>query len=294
MKIAVVGANGQLGSDVFRAFKERGDEVLPLVHGDIEITDVNSVRSALFARNAEVVVNTTAMHHVERCEENPAAAFAVNGLGARNLAQATRYSGALLIHISTDYVFDGKKDKPYVETDPPLPVNVYGNTKLAGEHFVQTCNPRHFVLRTSALYGKHACRGKGGLNFVDLMLKLASERGKVRVVDSEFVTPTPTAELARQIVALSRSNAYGLYHATAEGSCSWYEFAKEIFEITRTRVQLEVAGPGEFPAKVPRPSYSVLENQALKTKNLSLFGSWRAGLNDYLGVRAGSRTPAYS
>lgn len=197
----------------------------------------------------------------------------------------------MVIHISTDYVFDGKKGEPYVEGDAPLPLNVYGTAKLAGEHFVRSLNPKHFILRTSALYGRHPCRGKGGLNFVELMLKLGRERGKVRVVASEVVTPTSTAELAKQIVLLSRSDAHGLYHATAEGSCSWYEFAKEIFEATNTTVQLGVAGPDEFPAKVPRPAYSVLENRALKTQGLNVFKTWREGVRDYLGVHHTTSVP---
>jgi dTDP-4-dehydrorhamnose reductase len=285
MKITVIGANGQLGTDVVRAFEANGDDVCPLTHGDMEVANADSVRQALRTAAPDVVVNTTAMHHVERCEQDPAAAFAVNALGARNLAQATRELGASLLQISTDYVFDGEKGEPYVERDAPLPLNVYGNTKLAGEHFVRSLNPKHFVLRTSALYGKSPCRGKGGLNFVELMLKLARERGKVRVVNDEIVSPTPTAELAKQIVALSRSDAYGLYHATAEGSCSWYAFAKEIFDVTHTKVQLEMASPGEFPAKVPRPAYSVLENQALKAEGLNLFKTWREGIHDYLEVQ---------
>lgn len=285
MKVAIIGANGQLGGDIVQAFAENGDEVCSLTHAEIEVSNIDSVWQALRAARPEVLVNTSAMHHVERCEQDPNTAFGVNALGPRNLAQVTRDLDMLLMHVSTDYVFDGGKRKPYIEGDAPLPLNVYGNTKLAGEYFVRTLNPRHFVLRTSALYGKHPCRGKGGLNFVELMLKLARERGKVRVVDNEVVSPTPTAEVARQIVLLSRSVAYGLYHATAEGSCSWYEFAREIFEATNTRVQLEVAGPDEFPAKVPRPAYSVLENRALKTQALNIFKTWRESVRNYLGIR---------
>ncbi len=284
MKVAVIGANGQLAADVVREFEKSGHDVVSLVHSELDIAEIDSVSSALRAIRPEVLVNTAAMHHVERCEESPKTAFAVNALGARNLAQVTYELGTRLIHVSTDYVFDGKKSAPYTETDAPLPLNVYGNTKLAGEHFIRSLNPSHFVLRTSALYGKHPCRAKGGLNFVELMLKLAREKGSVRVVDNEVVTPTHTVELAKQIVALSRCDAYGLYHATAEGSCSWYEFAKEIFAITNTKVQLQIAVPGEFPAKVPRPAYSVLENQALKKESLNLFCNWRDGLYDYLGI----------
>ena len=141
------------------------------------------------------------------------------------------------------------------------------------------------MIRTSGLYGKRPCRAKGGLNFVELMLKLARERDEVRVVDSEVVSPTSVEELARQIVVLSRSDCYGLYHATAEGRCSWYEFAREIFALTDAKVRLKVATPNEFPAKVPRPSYSVLENRALKTQGLNKFEPWQNGLRNYLDQR---------
>jgi dTDP-4-dehydrorhamnose reductase len=282
MKIAVVGADGQLGVDVVSAFSRNGDEVSSLTHADIELSDIDSVSKRLKDLCPNIVVNTAAMHHVENCEREPPKAFAVNGLGARNLALVARELDATLFHVSTDYVFDGAKQSPYEETDAPRPLNVYGNTKLSGEHFVRGACERHFVLRTSAIYGKSPCRAKGGLNFVELMLKLARERGKVRVVDSEFVTPTRTTEIARQIVALSRSDSYGLYHATAEGCCSWHAFAAEIFKLTNTKVTLEIAGPNEFPAKVPRPMYSVLENRALKSRGLNVFQPWQDGLREYL------------
>ncbi len=290
MKIAVIGCNGQLGSDVVCAFADRGDAVTPLTHADIELTSLESVWACLGARPVDVVVNTAAMHHVENCEQEPAKAYAVNGMGARNLAIVTRDLGAVLVHVSTDYVFDGKQSEPYIEDDAPLPLNVYGNTKLAGEYFVRTLNPKHFVLRTSALYGKHPCRAKGGQNFVDLMLRLGRERGRVRVVNSEFISPTGTADLACQIVALSRCDAYGLYHATAGGSCSWYEFAKEIFYISKMHVEVEIASATEFPAKVPRPRYSVLENRALKRQGLNVFEDWQASLQTYLCEQKSSLT----
>ncbi len=282
MNIAVIGANGQLGSDVVKAFAEHRDDVRSLTHAEIEISDLEAVRVCLGRFSPQVVVNTAAMHHVENCERDPEGAYAVNAIGARNLAIVTRDLGATLIHLSTDYVFDGKKNTPYVEEDGPLPLNVYGNSKLAGECYARTLNPKHFVLRTSALYGKNPCRAKGGRNFVDLMLELARTRGRVRVVNDEFVSPTPTAELARQIVSLSRCDDYGLYHATAEGSCSWYEFAREIFSLAEVDVKLEMAAPGEFPAKTPRPPYSVLENGGLKRLGLNRFSSWQTGLQQYL------------
>jgi len=285
MKVAVIGANGQLGYDVVNAFADRGDEVVALTHQDLELSSLESVAAVLRTTEAELVVNTAAMHHVESCEQQPAKAHKVNVVGARNLATATRELGSVLIHVSTDYVFDGRKGEPYVESDEACPLNVYGRTKLEGEQFVREINPKHFVLRTAALYGNHPCRAKGGQNFVDLMLRLARERGRVRVVDNEFTSPTATADLACQIVELSRSNAYGLYHATAEGSCSWYEFAREIFRVADVAVTLEAAGPNEFPAKVPRPAYSVLENRGLKSHNLNIFRPWQSGLQTYLAEK---------
>jgi len=289
MKIAVIGASGQLGSDVVEAFADNSDSVSPLNHDQIEVSNLESVKACLETVSPIVVVNTAAMHHVENCERDPAAAYAVNAVGVRNLAMVASALGATLIHISTDYVFDGNQAAPYVEDDAPLPLNVYGNSKLSGEYYARTISSKHFVLRTSALYGTHQCRAKGGRNFVDLMLELARTRGQVRVVNDEFVSPTPTRDLARQIVRLSRCDSYGLYHATAEGSCSWYEFARKIFELAGVKVRLEAAAPGEFPAKAPRPPYSVLENSRLKDIGLNLFHPWQVGLEQYL--MAGNRAP---
>jgi len=290
MRVAVIGGNGQLGRDVTSAFAAEGHAATTLTHQDVEISSLESVRTSFGALRPEVVVNTAAFHHVEKCEAEPGLAFAINGTGARNVALVTAETGATLLHVSTDYVFDGQKGKPYLEEDLPAPLNVYGNTKLSGEFFVRSTNPRHFVVRTSAIYGENPCRAKGGLNFVELMLKLAKEKSELRVVDDEFVSPTPTEQIARQLVVLSKSSDYGLYHATTEGSCSWFEFATAIFELTNTKIRLEPARPGEFPAKVPRPKYSVLENRALKSKSINVFTHWKKGLENYLAHRVQSVT----
>jgi len=286
MRIAVLGSNGQLGNDVCAAFRANGDEVLPLTHTDVELASAESVNGALSSIDPELIVNTAAMHHVEKCEADPMAAFASNAIGAKNVANWGQQAGATVAYVSTDYVFNGKKSAPYVEDDPASPLNAYGITKLAGENYTAAICAKHFILRVSAIYGLHPCRAKGGLNFVELMLKLSRERDKLRVVDDEMVSPTPTVQIAQQLVALSRSDAYGLYHGTTEGSCSWYEFAGEIFQATGTNVRLEKADPGEFPAKVQRPKYSVLENRGLKAANLNQFTDWREGLEQYLRARA--------
>lgn len=290
MRVTVIGSNGQLGSDVCTAFERNGDHVAGFTHSDVEISTASSIHDALTAADPEFIVNTAAMHHVEKCEADPESALRANALGAGNIAAWARKAGIAVAYISTDYVFDGQKTSSYIETDVAHPLNVYGITKLAGENFTAALAGKYFVLRVSAIYGHNPCRAKGGLNFVELMLKLSRERDVLRVVDEEFVTPTPTTQIAAQLVALSRSNHHGLYHATSEGSCSWYEFAREIFDATGSKVRLERASSTEFPAKVARPRYSVLENRALKAIDLNVYTHWREGLHKYLASRA--QTPA--
>jgi dTDP-4-dehydrorhamnose reductase len=282
MKVAVLGANGQLGADVVLAFRRAGDEVIPLDHDDVEISDDSSVASAISRASAQLVVNTTAMHNVEKCEADPGRAFAVNALGTKFLARACHTRGAVLVHVSTDYVFGGEKRTPYVETDLPGPVNTYGVSKLAGEHYAMSENRKTFVVRTSALYGSHPCRAKGGDNFVRLMVRLGSERGKVTVVDDEFVSPTYTVDLANQIVLLARSGEFGVYHATSAGQCTWHEFATAIFAESALDVVNEVASAADFPAKVRRPPYSVLDNHALRDRGLDMMPKWRDALKRYI------------
>jgi dTDP-4-dehydrorhamnose reductase len=282
MKVAVIGANGQLGTDICNIYKDYDYDVLEFNHNRIDITDFDLCRLRLKDAKPDLVVNTAAMHHIESCEKEPIKAFEVNANGARNLAMLSNELDFTLVHFSTDYVFDGSKRTPYVESDHPLPLNVYGNSKLAGEFFVRTIAERCFVARISGIYGVAPCRAKGGLNFVKLMLKLAKEREEIRVVDDEILSPTYTLDIAEQIEKLTRTNHYGLFHMAARGSCSWYEFAAKIFEISNIKVKLFVAHPDEFPAKVPRPKYSVLENSALKALDLDIMPHWAEGLERYI------------
>jgi dTDP-4-dehydrorhamnose reductase len=282
MKIAIIGALGQLGTDVSEQCRKAGYQVIDLDVDDVDITNFDQLSQVLVTHKPDVVVNTAAFHHVEKCETEPDIAFRVNALGSRNLALLSLSMDFYLIHISTDYVFDGNSDKPYIESDMPKPLNVYANTKLSGEHFIQALAKKYLVMRTSGLYGKSPCRAKGGMNFVKLMLKLASEGKTIRVVDDEILTPTFTLEVARQIVNLISKPVYGLCHATAEGNCSWYEFAAAVFEIKGLTPDFNRALPGEFPVKVPRPKYSVLENKLLKDNNQNVFKHWKEALEEYL------------
>jgi dTDP-4-dehydrorhamnose reductase len=284
MKVGVIGANGQLGSDVVLAFLENGDNVIKLNHDKIELEQFESVEKVLSDAQPEVIVNTAAMHHLDQCEQDPVKSFKVNGIGLRNLALVSKKMNCILVQISTDYVFDGRKQKPYLESDPPAPLNVYGNTKLCGEYFIASIMKNYFILRTSGVYGSIPCRAKGQ-NFVELMLKLAKERNEIRVVDNEVLTPTYTISLAKQIVNLTMTKYFGLYHATSQGHCSWYEFAKKIFQITGTKIKLYKADSSEFSAKTPRPSYSVLDNHCLQSLNLDCMPHWEVSLKQYLDFR---------
>lgn len=278
----VIGANGQLGSDIVKVLPS--EDVIPLTHKDIEIAEERSIRSALETYKPDVVINTAAYHRVRDCEKNDLESFRVNSMGARNLAIACKKSKAILVHISTDYVFDGEKKEPYIESDSPRPLNVYGISKLAGEYYIRYLLPKHFIIRTSGLYGSARCRAKGG-NFIDLMLRLAKEGDEIEVVSDEILTPTYTLGLARKIGDLIQTDYFGLYHITNNGSCSWYEFAKKIFEFFNLKVNLKAVSIERFPSVVKRPPYSVLRNYALERIGMNDMRKWDEALEAFLSGR---------
>jgi dTDP-4-dehydrorhamnose reductase len=281
-RVVVVGATGALGHDLVDAFA--ADAVTALGHDRLEITDAAQVRDVLGALAPDVVVNTAAFHNVPRCETEEVAAFTVNAVGPRHLARACTELGARLVHVSTDYVFDGAKRAPYVEEDRPNPVNVYGISKLAGEYAVLSAGGNHQVVRSSGLYGLWPCRAKGG-NFVDAMFRAASQQPVVRVVADEVLTPTSTADLAAQIRVLSEAGEAGLFHATAQEQCSWYDFARVVFEVAGLTTPLEATTVVAFPQPVRRPFYSVLDNAALRRAGLDRMRHWRVALEDHVRRR---------
>lgn len=288
MKVLVIGAAGQLGKDVCRVFSDveviEADLSDAAVHVDLcEPADVRSL--VVDNVHPDVVINTAAAHNVPDCEKKPALAFAVNASAVRDLAKACREARARLVHISTDYVFGNGARRPYVENDLPAPLSVYGASKIAGEYLAAAECPDHLIVRTSAIYGHAPCRAKGGKNFVELMLHLAATRGSVKVVTDEIVSPTFTLALARQIRLVAEKGAPGTYHATSQGECSWYDFAKAIFEETKTDVQLEKATSEDFPSPVRRPDYSVLDNKHLRDQNLDIMPPWRESLVEYFRTK---------
>ncbi len=281
MKAIVIGANGQLGSDLAHVFRTGGFQVLAMTHGDIEVEQVDSVKRVLTTFQPEIVLNTAAYHVVPQCEKEPDRAYAVNSLGALNIARVCEEIGASTIYFSTDYVFDGLKGQPYIEEDKPNPLNVYAMTKLAGEYFTLNYCTGGTVARVSGIYGEVPCRAKGG-NFITTMLKLAREKPEVRVVNDEILTPTPTREIAKKTLELARGGLRGLFHLTCEGECSWYEFAEVIFEERRLTTPLSPCSAAEMPPSVQRPSYSVLENGRLAASGLSPMPHWKEALVSFL------------
>jgi dTDP-4-dehydrorhamnose reductase len=286
MKTLVIGAEGQLGTDVCAAFAD--GEVLRAGSSSgehrVDLADGDAVRALVRDLAPDVVVNTAAFHNVPLCEQEPANAWAVNATGAQRLAAACHEAGARLVHVSTDYVFGNGGAKPYTEADREAPLSVYGASKLAGEHLVAAECANHCIVRSSGLYGAAPCRAKGGRNFVQLMLHLAKERGEVKVVTDERVSPTHTVALAKQIRVIADDAEPGLYHATCSGECSWYEFAQAIFEEAGVDVKLLAATQADFPSPVKRPDYSILENARLQAQGLDVMPHWRDALRDYLAA----------
>ncbi len=280
-RVVVTGSKGQLGSDLVR---ELGgpDQVVPLSHQDMEICDHASTREVLTGLRPDAVINTAAYHRVDDCEDHESRAFETNAAAVLNLGRICNDLDALLVHVSTDYVFggDGDRTSPYTEEDPPSPLSVYGASKLAGENLLREECRRHLIVRTSGLYGL-----AGDRNFVAIMLGLARKGRPLRVVDDQRLGPTYTAHLASKMVQLLAAGARGTVHVTNQGECTWYEFARRLFELAGLTADLTPITSQEFGAKATRPVYSVLANDALTRSGLDPMPHWSQGLADYLFER---------
>jgi dTDP-4-dehydrorhamnose reductase len=276
MRILVTGANGQLGRELVRLQAPQNMEIIGFGRGEMDITDLAQCRSVIRAHMPDAVVHCAAYTKVDQAESEPDEAYRVNAYGTRNAALAAEEIGAKFVYVSTDYVFDGRADKPYREYDRTDPQTVYGRSKLAGEQLVQSLSSRYFIVRTSWVYGKY------GANFVKTMLKLAEERDRLKVVHDQVGSPTYTLDLARFLLELVKSDYYGIYHASNSGVCSWYEFAKAIFEERRLNVHVEPCTTEEFPRPAPRPAWSVLDHGAIRAHGFEPLRPWREALRDYL------------
>lgn len=282
MKIILIGASGQLGADLAKALA--GHELLAPPRRSLDLVQFDRVRRFLQSERPRVVINTAAFHRVDDCESRVSTALEVNGAAVHNLALAARDAGAALVHYSTDYVFDGAAGRPYREGDMARPLNVYGVSKLAGEHLLESVWEKHFLIRTCGLYGRAGSRGKGG-NFVETMIRKAAGNEPIRVVDDQRLTPTSTRELAGATAALIETSHYGLFHVTSKGSCTWYEFAGEIFRLLGLKPDLAPTTSGAFSAAARRPAYSVLANHHLEELGMDSLKHWKDALREYLGDR---------
>lgn len=274
-KIILTGAGGQLGKEFQKQLVLYDYQVVPVDLSAFDITDFSYVREFLQKEKPDIVINCAAYTDVDGCEENEELAFKVNALGVKNLAIVTAEMDTELVHISTDYVFDGESGKVYREYDKPAPLNIYGKSKLMGEEFVERFNPRHYIVRTAWLYGE-------GKNFVQTMLRLSRERESIKVVNDQFGTPTSTVDLTSVIIDLIGTEYYGLYHGTCEGYCNWYDFAIKIFQLKGIDIEVNPVTTAEFKRPARRPKFSVLDNYMLKLAGLNNFKNWEEALEEYL------------
>ena len=282
MKFALIGADGQLGSEFSKIIEK--NRCFSLFYPDFDVTKNAVVENILTGLNPDVVINTASFNRVDECELFPKQAIKINTAALRTLSQVCLDIKATLVHFSTDYVFDGRTDKPYTEEDTPSPLNVYGQTKLDGELVVRNLLDKYYLIRTCGLYGEAGCWGKG-YNFVDAMVRLSQRNQSIRVVNDQTVTPTSTAELAERVIELIQSEEFGLFHMTNAGQCTWYEFAQTIFELMGKKGDLVPVDSKDYGASATRPSYSVLDNSKARKIGLTPFSHWREALKDYMKIK---------
>jgi dTDP-4-dehydrorhamnose reductase len=287
-RVALIGSTGQLATDIARLWSTSplaGEELIALTHADIDVIDERWVRSVLGGVRPDLVINTAAFHRVDDCEAAPRDALRVNALGVKYLAETCRDLGAVLMHFSTDYVFDGASKKAYSEDAAARPISSYGISKLAGEQFLRYILPdSHILIRSSGLYGAAGASGKGG-NFVETMVRLARDGDPIKVVSDQISSPTYTLDLAETLIELIHRGGRGVFHITNAGECSWHDFAQEIFSMLDLHPDLAPTTSAEFGAIAQRPAYSVLANTRLAELGLSQPRPWREALGDYLRLK---------
>jgi len=278
MKILITGGRGQLGRDLEEVLLKTGKHELTCPgRGELDVTKLDEVQQLILNNRPEVIIHAAANTNVDQCELDEDSAYLVNALGTRNVAVAAAKVGAKLVYVSTDYVFNGRAGRPYTEFDIPDPINVYGKSKLAGEQYVVSLSNKYFIVRTSWLYGRY------GKNFVKTMLNLAKEKSEVSVVNDQVGSPTYTKDLARFIAELIQTELYGIYHASNSGFCSWFDFARAIFEMAGLeQVKVRPISTPELNRPAPRPAFSVLDNYCLRLQGLAALQSWEEALQEFL------------
>ncbi|TYP70291.1 dTDP-4-dehydrorhamnose reductase [Paenibacillus methanolicus] len=275
-KVAVTGANGQLGRELCRHFAEQGYQVVGYGKEKLDVTDRDHTIELMALERFDIVVHAGAYTKVDLAEDEREQSFLINASGTRNVAEAAEMIGAKLVYISTDYVFDGTAVSPREAEAPTNPINVYGASKLAGEQFVRELHTKYFIVRTAWVFGPF------GQNFVTTMLKLAAERESIAVVNDQIGCPTYTVDLSRQIERLMNSECYGMYHVTNTGFCSWYEFARRIFELADIKIELKAINSSELLRKAKRPSCSILSNRSLLENGFQPLRPWEEALEEFV------------
>lgn len=274
--LIITGCNGQLGRALNKQLASQSEyELINTDVAELDITNIDQCLELVCSIKPYAVINCAAHTGVDACETDRDNAYRINAIGPRNLSIAAAKMDAKMIHISTDYVFDGFGDKPLIEFDRTNPQGMYGITKLAGENFVKDFAPNYFIIRSAWLYGE-------GKNFVKTMLRLSESNEEVRIVGDQFGTPTSADELAKAICRLLPTENYGIFHGTCEGSCSWAEFAKEIFRLAGKNTKVKEITTEEFGAPAPRPAYSVLENYMFKLTTDITFADWHDAIAEYM------------
>jgi len=282
VKIVLIGADGQLGTDLLKILQIKHNKVIvPLYFPDFDITKPHEAEKILINIKPEIIINTAAYNLVDEAEVNSISPFRINAIAVRDLALICRSIGSTLVHFSTDYVFNGEKKSPYIEEDPPQPISVYGVSKLAGELFIQGTLKKYFIVRTCGLYGIAGCWGKR-TNFVDTIISKERKGDKIKVVNDQWITPTSTWELAGKVEELCEKDLYGIYHLTNEGFCTWFEFAVEIFSQLKINPKISSIDSESLNSKARRPAYSVLENKKAKKNGITGFSNWKEALRKYL------------
>ena len=275
MKILITGSNGMLGYDLKSVLADKHDLILT-TSKSLDITNKDEVLELITSEKPDIVINAAAYTDVDGCEENIEKAFSVNGDGPKNLALACSKTGSSLVHISTDYVFNGKNNTPWVESDETGPISIYGKSKLEGEEAIVEILDKYFIIRTAWLYGIN------GKNFPKTMLELAENHSEITVVYDEVGTPTFTKDLAEGIAELIESEYYGIYHLTNSGSCSWCEFSRYIFNVAEKDVKVIPVTADEFKRPAPRPHYSVLENKKWKDNGFKPLRNYKQAIEEYI------------
>lgn len=274
-KILVTGCNGQLGRAINEEYKNDDVCLINTDVAELDITDIDKVVAFVMEKKPDVIINCAAHTNVNACESQWDLAYKINAIGPRNLSIAATKVGAKMVHVSTDYVFDGTATEPYNEFSPVAPLGAYGKTKLAGEEFVKQFADRFFIIRTAWLYGD-------GKNFVKTMLALGKDKGEVSVVGDQIGSPTSAKELAKMIHVLEPTENYGVFHGTCEGYCSWADFAEKIFELAKMDVKVNHITTDEYPTPAKRPAYSVLDNYMLRLTTDFKFADWEDALKEYM------------